>query len=150
MPDRLVFSKSRTFKLALSFGRTISYCSANLLDSYNDVAGVQTTSPKIYCNDQYSYCTDGTALLYTVPSANAVVPCPNNGYWGFPEYASTCADDDYDRAGSILHEFTHLYGTDDWAYGPSAALALSATKAAQNADTYEMYAGSVRLKGCAS
>lgn len=35
-------------------------------------------------------------------------PCPNNGYWDFPELASTCADDDYDKGGSILHEFTHL------------------------------------------
>ena len=127
-----------------------SHHSANCQNSYNDVAGVQTTSPKIYCNDQYSDCTDGTALLYTIPSANAVVPCPNNGFWGFPEFASTCADDDYDRAGSILHEFTHLYGTGDSAYGPQAALALTAAKAAQNADTYEMYAGSVRLKGCPS
>ncbi|KAK0110864.1 hypothetical protein ONS96_014928 [Cadophora gregata f. sp. sojae] len=117
---------------------------------YNDVANVQTTSPKIYCTDVYSDCTDGTALLYTVPSANTIVPCPNNGFWGFPEYASTCANDDYDRAGSILHEMTHLYGTTDWAYGPTAAKALTAAKAAQNADTYEMYAGSVRLGGCSS
>jgi deuterolysin len=115
---------------------------------YNDVKGVQTTSPKISCTDIYSDCTDGSALLYTVPSANTIVPCPNNGYWDFPEYASTCADDDYDKAGSILHEMTHLYGTTDWAYGPTAAKALSAAKAAQNADTYEMYAGSVRLGGC--
>ncbi|KAH8656578.1 hypothetical protein BGZ60DRAFT_384903 [Tricladium varicosporioides] len=121
---------------------------AKVQSIYNSVKGVQTTSPKIYCTDVYSDCTDGTALLYTVPSANTIVPCPNNGYWDFPEYASTCADDDYDRAGSILHEMTHLYGTDDYAYGPTAAKKLSATQAAANADTYEMYAGSVRLGGC--
>lgn len=115
---------------------------------YNDVVGVQTTSPKISCTDTYGDCSDGSALLYTVPSANVIVPCPSNGYWGFPEYATTCADDDYDRAGSILHEMTHLYGTDDYAYGPTAAKALSAAQAAANADTYEMYAGSVRLGGC--
>lgn len=51
-------------------------------------------------------------------------------------------------AGSILHEMTHLYGTDDWAYGATAAKKLTALKASQNADTYEMYAGSVRLGGC--
>jgi len=117
---------------------------------YNDVVNVQTTSPKIYCTDVYSDCTDGSALLYTVPSANVIVPCPNNGYWSFPEYASTCADDDYDRAGCIIHEMTHLYGTGDYAYGPTAAKALTAAKAAANADTYEMYAGSVRLGGCSS
>ncbi|GJC81505.1 neutral protease 2 SNOG_10522 [Colletotrichum liriopes] len=115
---------------------------------YNDVANVQTTSPKISCTDTYSDCTDGSALLYTVPSANVIVPCPNNGFWDFPELAPKCAGDDYDKAGSMLHEMTHLYGTTDWAYGPTAAQALSATKAAANADTYEMYAESVRLGGC--
>ncbi|KAI1121129.1 Metalloprotease [Nemania abortiva] len=117
---------------------------------YNDVVGVQTTSPTISCTDTYSGCTDGSALLYTVPSAKVVVPCPNNGYWDFPELASTCADDDYDKGGSILHEFTHLYGTDDYAYGQTAAKKLSAAQAAANADTYEIYAGSVRLGGCSS
>ncbi|KAF8856069.1 zincin [Acephala macrosclerotiorum] len=115
---------------------------------YNDVKGVQTTSPAIYCTDKYGDCADGSALLYTVPSDNTIVPCPSNGYWDFPEYATTCADDDYDKAGSILHEMTHLYGTDDYAYGPTAAKQLSAAQAAANADTYEMYAGSVRLGGC--
>ncbi|OBR03352.1 Neutral protease 2 [Colletotrichum higginsianum IMI 349063] len=115
---------------------------------YNSVANVQTTSPKISCTDTYSDCTDGSALLYTVPSANVIVPCPNNGFWDFPELAPQCSGDDYDRAGSMLHEMTHLYGTTDWAYGPTAAKALSATKAAANADTYEMYAESVRLGGC--
>jgi deuterolysin len=42
------------------------------------------------------------------------------------------------------------YGTDDYAYGQSACLRLSASQAAANADTYEIYAGSVRLGGCSS
>lgn len=112
------------------------------------MANVQTTSPKISCTDTYGDCSGGDALLYTVPSANVIVPCPSNGFWDFPELASQCSGDDYDKAGSLLHEMTHLYGTDDWAYGPTAAKALSATKAAANADTYEMYAESVRLGGC--
>jgi deuterolysin len=115
---------------------------------YNDVKNVQTTSPKISCTDTYGDCSDGSALLYTVPSANTIVPCPNNGFWGFPEYAPQCTNDDYDKAGSILHEMTHLYGTGDYAYGYTAAQQLSATQAAANADTYEMYAESVRLGGC--
>lgn len=45
---------------------------------------------------------------------------------------------------------THLYGTDDYAYGQAAAKQLSAAQAAANADTYEIYAGSVRLGGCSS
>ncbi|KAJ0115948.1 deuterolysin metalloprotease [Diaporthe amygdali] len=115
---------------------------------YNDVANVQTTSPEISCTDIYGDCSGGDALLYTVPSDNVIVPCPSNGFWDFPELASQCSGDDYDKAGSILHEMTHLYGTSDYAYGPTAAKALSATKAAANADTYEMYAESVRLGGC--
>ncbi|KAI1306403.1 Deuterolysin metalloprotease family-domain-containing protein [Xylaria venustula] len=117
---------------------------------YTDVVGVQTTSPTISCSDVYNGCSDGSALLYTVPSAKVVVPCTNNGFYSFPELAADCADDDYDKGGSILHEFTHLYGTDDYAYGQTAAKQLSAAQAAANADTYEIYAGSVRLGGCSS
>jgi deuterolysin len=115
---------------------------------YNDVANVQTTSPTISCTDTYGDCSDGSALLYTVPSDNTIVPCPSNGFWGFSELASQCSGDDYDRAGSLLHEMTHLYGTSDYAYGPTAAQKLSASQASENADTYEMYAESVRLGGC--
>lgn len=61
---------------------------------YTKVTGVQTTAPTISCTDTYSDCTDGSALLYTVPSKNTIVPCPNNGFWDFPEEASACADDD--------------------------------------------------------
>lgn len=77
-----------------------------------------------------------------------IVVCPDNGFWDFDQESATCANDDYDMAGSVLHEMTHLYGTDDYAYGPTAAKRLTAAKAAENADTYEMYAGSVRLGGC--
>ncbi|CAN9242047.1 unnamed protein product [Alternaria alternata] len=115
---------------------------------YNDVKNVQTTSPKISCIDTYNDCSDGSALLYTIPSANVIVPCPNNGFWDFPELAAQCSNDDYDKAGSILHEMTHLYGTNDYGYGYIAAQKLSATQAAANADTYEMFAESVRLGGC--
>lgn len=115
---------------------------------YNDVVGVRTTAPEISCEDTYGDCSDGSALLYTVPSDNTIIPCPDNGYWDFPLESVDCTDFDYDMAGSILHEMTHLYGTDDYAYGPDAAKELSASEAAANADTYEMYAGSVRLGGC--
>lgn len=41
---------------------------------YTDVANVRTTSPKISCTDTYGDCSDGSALLYTVPSDNVVCP----------------------------------------------------------------------------
>ncbi|KAI1332531.1 Metalloprotease [Xylariaceae sp. FL0255] len=101
---------------------------------YKDVEGVRTTSPTISCTD----------------NDNTIIPCPNNGFYGFPELAADCADDDYDKDASILHEMTHLYGTEDYAYGQTAAKKLSAAQAAANADTYEISAGSVRLGGCSS
>lgn len=115
---------------------------------YTKVKNVETTSPKISCTDTYGDCSSGDALLYTVPSANVIVPCPSNGYWAFPELVTSCTNFDYDKGGSLLHEMTHLYGTDDYAYGPTAAKKLTAAKAAANADTYEMYSNSVRLGGC--
>lgn len=131
---------------------TTWFINANYVDTvqeiYGDVANVQTTGPTISCTDTYGDCADGSALLYTVPAKNIIIPCPDNGFWDFPQESATCANDDYDMAGSILHEMTHLYGTEDWAYGPTAAKRLTAAKAAENADTYEMYAGSVRLGGC--
>lgn len=57
---------------------------------YTKVQGVRDTAPTISCTDTYSDCTDGSALLYTVPSDNVIVPCPSNGFWDFPEEATTC------------------------------------------------------------
>ncbi|KAL5312964.1 hypothetical protein ACEPPN_019390 [Leptodophora sp. 'Broadleaf-Isolate-01'] len=115
---------------------------------YNSVQGVGATAPKIYCNDQWNQCGGGYASLYSSPSDNAIVPCPNNGFWSWDELSPSCVDFDFDRAGAVLHEMTHLFGTGDYGYGPVAAKALSATQASANADSYEMYAGSVRLGGC--
>ncbi|TDZ39013.1 Neutral protease 2-like protein [Colletotrichum trifolii] len=147
-------STSQTTALKTSVADAISMANAAYTaagsGSYYFTTWFKSTSvqSKISCADTYGDCADGSALLYTVPSANVIVPCPDNGFWDFSEFAAQCAGDDYDRAGSVLHEMTHLYGTTDWAYGPTAAKALSATKAAANADTYEMYAESVRLGGC--
>jgi hypothetical protein len=65
-----------------------------------------------------------------------------------PELTSDC--DGYDQGAVMLHEMTHLYGTQDLGYGVQAVQALSASDAANNADTYRYYAQSVRLGGCAS
>ncbi|CAJ2511881.1 Uu.00g075060.m01.CDS01 [Anthostomella pinea] len=113
---------------------------------YGDVAGVQTTAPTVSCTDTSNDCSSDV-IAYTLPSANRIVPC--DAFWDLDiQLATQCSGDDYDWAGSMLHESTHLFGTDDYAYGPTAAQALSAAKASENADTYEMYAESVRLGGC--
>ncbi|KAH8697994.1 hypothetical protein BGW36DRAFT_342194 [Talaromyces proteolyticus] len=115
---------------------------------YYDVAYVLSNNLRISCTDIYGDCSNSNHLLYTVVSDKTIVPCPNNGYWGFPEFAANCANSDYDRAGSILHEMTHLNGTTDYAYGRDNCLQLNAEEAVKNADTYELYAESVRLRGC--
>ena len=136
---------------------------------FNDVAGVQSTSPIVHCTDYANDCSNGV-IAYTIPSNKNMVICPNGGFWGFPMEASTCADSDYDQAGTFLHEsskyyedksqekkkimeltyhaIAHLYGTDDYAYGEADSVRLTAAQASENADTYELYAASVRLGGC--
>jgi deuterolysin len=95
----------------------------------------------MYCTDVYGAC-DGNTLAYTSPSDNAVVNCPI--YYNYlPVIATSCHAQD--MATTTLHEFTHAPavfspGTDDNAYGYSAAAALSSAQAVLNADTYALYA----------
>lgn len=55
---------------------TTWFINTNYVDTvqeiYNDVENVQSTGPTISCTDTYSDCTDGSALLYTVPRKNWV------------------------------------------------------------------------------
>jgi hypothetical protein len=73
---------------------------------------------------------------------------PTNPYMvyvcgGFWSAALTGTDS---RAGTLIHEITHftvVAGTDDYAYGQSAAMALAvsnANQAVDNADSYEYFA----------
>jgi deuterolysin len=55
---------------------------------------------------------------------------------------------DYDKAGRLLHELTHLYGTVDYLYEPDTTKALSSIQAASNTDTYKIHTESVRLGEC--
>jgi deuterolysin len=95
----------------------------------------------MYCTDVYGAC-DGNTLAYTSPSDNAVVNCPV--YYSYlPVLSSSCHGQD--MSTTTLHEFTHAPavfspGTDDNAYGYSAAAALGSAQAVLNADTYALYA----------
>jgi deuterolysin len=95
----------------------------------------------MYCTDVYGAC-DGNTLAYTSPPDNAVVNCPV--YYSYlPVISSSCHGQD--MTTTTLHEFTHAPavcspGTDDNAYGYSAATALGSAQAVLNADTYALYA----------
>ena len=93
------------------------------------------------CNDPYSGCSSNV-LAYTVPSANFITYC-NIFFTALPALASSCHAQD--QATTVIHEETHapgVYspGTDDIAYGYSAASQLSTSQALNNADSYALYA----------
>ncbi|KAI9729296.1 MAG: hypothetical protein M1834_006967 [Cirrosporium novae-zelandiae] len=113
---------------------------------YKKVVNVESIDPIISCTDKYDACSG--AMLYATQDSNFICVCSGHGYWDLDEYAADCDSSDYDRVGSVLHEMTHLFGTSDHAYGRDDCLDLSATEAADNADTYELYMESNRLGGC--
>lgn len=93
-----------------------------------------------YCDDQYNYC-DSNTLAYTLPSQNVIANCPL--YYTLSSLTGNCRQQD--QTTTALHEFTHAPGvfspgTQDYAYGYSAATRLSSTQALANADTYALYA----------
>lgn len=102
---------------------------------------------RYYCSDVYGYC-DPNVLAYTIPSTNEIVNCPIY-YSAIPALTSTCHAQD--RATTTLHEMTHAPatyspGTDDYAYGYSASIALSSARAVLNADSYALYANGMFLQ----
>jgi deuterolysin len=118
-------------------GTVAARLSAVAQECGSSTSGITT----MYCTDVYGAC-DGNTLAYTSPSDNAVINCPI--YYNYlPVIASSCHAQD--MATTTLHEFTHAPavftpGTDDNAYGYSAATALSSAQAVLNADTYALYA----------
>jgi peptidyl-Lys metalloendopeptidase len=83
-------------------------------------------------------CTD-SAYAYVYPSQPyRIYVC--NAFWSAP---NTGTDS---KAGTLIHEMSHftvVAGTDDWAYGQSAAKSLaksSVTQARDNADSHEYFA----------
>lgn len=92
-----------------------------------------------YCTDVYGACASNV-LAYTLPSQSYIVNCPLY-FSALPALTTSCHAQD--QATTTLHETTHLSeiaGTDDLGYGYTAATALSASRALQNADTYALFA----------
>ncbi|KAL9077284.1 MAG: hypothetical protein Q9157_003426 [Trypethelium eluteriae] len=99
-----------------------------------------------YCSDVYGGCSSNV-LAYTLPSQNLVVNCPLY-FSDLPHLTSSCHAQD--QVTTTIHEFTHapgVYspGTQDLGYGYSAASALSANSALNNADTYALYSNGESL-----
>jgi deuterolysin len=101
---------------------------------------------KYYCTDVYGYC-ESNVLAYTIPSTNEIVNCPLY-YSALTSLTSTCHAQD--QTTTTLHEMTHAPGTyspgtADNAYGYSASVALSSSRAVLNADSYALYANGKSL-----
>ncbi len=84
-------------------------------------------------------CTDTGTYAYVYPAQPyKIYVC--GAFWSAP---STGTDS---KAGTLVHEMSHftvVAGTDDWAYGQSAAKSLAisnTTKAVDNADSHEYFA----------
>ncbi|KAL2831475.1 Deuterolysin metalloprotease family-domain-containing protein [Aspergillus cavernicola] len=101
-----------------------------------------------HCSDTYGYCSSNV-LAYTLPADNIIANC-DIYYSALPAVTSSCYAQD--QATTTLHELTHapgVYspGTQDYAYGYSAAISLSSSQALNNADSYALFANAVSL-GC--
>jgi peptidyl-Lys metalloendopeptidase len=84
-------------------------------------------------------CTDAGTYAYVYPTQPyKIYVC--GAFWSAP---ATGTDS---KAGTLVHEMSHfnvVAGTDDWAYGQSAAASLAVsnpTKAVDNADSHEYFA----------
>ncbi|KAF2648793.1 hypothetical protein K491DRAFT_722262 [Lophiostoma macrostomum CBS 122681] len=124
---------------------TKSTVNARLTAVARDCGGTGTAT-STNCNDPYSGCSSNV-LAYTVPSANFITYC-NIFFTELPALASSCHAQD--QATTVIHEETHapgVYspGTDDIAYGYSAAIQLSTSQALNNADTYALYSNAIYL-----
>ncbi|OUM69391.1 hypothetical protein PIROE2DRAFT_57441 [Piromyces sp. E2] len=81
-------------------------------------------------------CADG-AMAWTYLNSKEFHVCPSffrDAMFG------TISKRASEAASIVLHELTHCYGTEDYAYGEKGVNALDATKAAGNADTYRLFA----------
>ncbi|KAL4867053.1 hypothetical protein BDV12DRAFT_210068 [Aspergillus spectabilis] len=114
----------------------------------SEASSTSSGATTYHCTDVYGYCSSGV-LAYALPAYNIIANCPLY-YSGLPAVTGSCYSQD--QVGTTLHEFTHtpgVYspGTQDHAYGYSASVALSASQALNNADSYALFANSVYL-GC--
>jgi peptidyl-Lys metalloendopeptidase len=115
------------------FGTVSSTRVATIKSHYANIKSTLATKPiNVNCG-----CTD-TSYAYVYPSQPyTIYVC--KAFWSAP---LTGTDS---KAGTLIHEtshFTVVAGTDDWAYGQSAAASLAIsnpTRAIDNADSHEYF-----------
>ncbi|KAL4926144.1 putative penicillolysin/deuterolysin metalloprotease [Aspergillus undulatus] len=114
----------------------------------SEASSTSSGATTYYCTDTFGYCSSNV-LAWTLPAYDIIANC--DLYYSYlPALSNTCYAQD--QATTTLHEFTHAPGvyspsTQDYAYGYSASVALSASQALNNADSYALFANSVYL-GC--
>lgn len=116
------------------FGSYTSSRYSTVRSHYSNIRNaMDTASVRFNCT-----CTD-SAYAYVYPTQPyTIYLC--NAFWNAP---STGTDS---KAGTLVHEMSHfnvVAGTDDWAYGQSAAKSLARsnpTRAVDNADSHEYFA----------
>ncbi|KAF2753596.1 neutral protease [Pseudovirgaria hyperparasitica] len=126
--------------------------SASTVKTVQDVLGrvaeqcdsMASGSSKIYCSDVDHVCNGN--LGYTQTDTNYIVFC-DYFFDQAPALSSECRVQD--RAGSLLHESTHLgvvKGTDDYnGYGYDFVKSLPADKNLNHADTYTHFASAIHV-----
>jgi len=94
-------------------------------------------SAEAFCeNEKDTTCADN-AIAWTFQNSTEFHVCPNffNSLWH-----GTIENHNSEASSIILHELTHCFGTDDFAYGEHGCSQLDHTKAAENGDTYRLFA----------
>eukprot|EP00833_Pecoramyces_ruminatium_P014173 jgi/Orpsp1_1/1188205/evm.model.d7180000063202.2 len=110
----------------------------NILNSvkrvFDNVNNMSTA--KAYCETANNVCNQNT-LAWTYLNSREFHVCP---IFFTRAMHGTIAKHTSEAASIVLHEMTHCYGTRDHAYGERDIEYLNASQAANNADTYRLYA----------
>ncbi|KAF7307716.1 Peptidyl-Lys metalloendopeptidase [Mycena kentingensis (nom. inval.)] len=129
----LTAATSSTTRYTTWFGTWTSSRRSTVLSHYTNIANQGYTSYTYDCT-----CTDSSYAYVYPDDFGTIYLC--NAFWSAP---NTGTDS---RAGTLIHESTHftrLAGTDDYAYGQSAAKSLAISNPSNaifNADSHEYFA----------
>jgi len=103
----------------------------SVLNSINDME-----SAEAYCESADDPACSDNAIAWTYQNSKEFHVCPNffDDVWH-----GTIEKHTSEAASIILHELTHCFGTDDFAYGENQCKDLYYGAAAENADTYRLF-----------
>jgi hypothetical protein len=97
----------------------------------------EMTAADAYCEtNEDEACADG-AMAWTYLNSKEFHVCPSFFTDAMFGSISSRASE---AASIVLHELTHCYGTEDFAYGERGSNSLNASLASNNADTFRLFA----------